>query len=332
MTSSVTTGGERRLVTRLGLQISGYSNAGTADVEIFSRITEVAQRAELAGFDSLWTMDHVHQIETVGDRTEPILEAYTTLAALAPVTGSVKLGVLATACGFRNPALLAKMVTTIDVISRGRAVLGIGAGWHAEEYAAYGFEFPPAGERLDQLSEAVHICRSMFTEDAPSFAGKHFTIAGALNSPAPIRRGGPPILIGGGGERRTIPLAAEYADACNFFGAPATVRHKISVLERSCEAIGRDPAEITKTWLGHVIVADSERELQDQLDLLGRRFRQDPRAARGFALCGTEEEVVAQRDSYLAIGVDGLIVTMLDPLDADHVERAGRLLGPASSR
>lgn len=319
----------RAPVTRLGLQLAGYSYADTPDAAIFPRLAAIARRAENAGFDSLWTMDHVHQIDTVGDRTEPILEAYTTLAALAAVTESARLGVLVTACGFRNPALLAKMVTSIDVISRGRAILGIGAGWHAEEYAAYGFDFPRNGERLDQLAEAVHICRAMFTQDAPTFAGNHFSIAAALNVPPPIRRGGPPILIGGGGERRTIPLVAAHADACNFFGAPATVRHKISVLERSCEAIGRDPADITKTWLGHVILADSEGEAQSQLDLLGRRFRQNPRAARGFALCGTEEQVLAQRDAYRAVGVEGLILTVLDPGDADHIERAGRLLSRA---
>lgn len=328
MSPSTSTVGARRLVTRLGLQLAGYAFADTPDVDIFTRLADVARRAEASGFDSLWTMDHLHQIETVGDRTDPILEAYTTLAALAVVTERARLGVLVTACGFRNPALLAKMVTTIDVISRGRAMLGIGAGWHAEEYAAYGFPFPGPGERLGQLAEAVQVCRSMFTEHAPTFAGKHFTLAGALNSPAPIRREGPPILVGGGGEQVTIPLLARYADACNFFGAPATVRHKISVLERSCDAIGRDPAEITKTWLGHIIVADSELELQSHLDLLGRRFRQDPRAARGFALCGSEEEVVAQRDEYLAVGVDGIIVTVLDPGNADYVERAGRLLSP----
>jgi len=319
----------RKPLTRLGLQFAGYSFPNVPDVDLFSRVAQVAGVAERSGFDSLWTMDHLHQIDTVGDREEPILESYTTLAALAALTESARLGVLISACGFRNPALLAKMVTTIDLISRGRAVLGIGAGWHEEEFLAYGIPFPPARERLEQLSEAVQICRAMFTEYAPRFAGTHFRVDDPLNIPPPISASGPPILIGGGGERVTIPLVARLGDGCNFFGAPATVRHKISVLERACNAIGRDIDEITKTWLGHVIVGDSEYEVQAGLDRLGRLYRQSPRAARGFALCGTEDEVLAQRDEYVEAGVDGFIVTMLDPGDTKYVQRVGKLLGGA---
>lgn len=316
-------------VTRLGLQLAGFSFPGVTDAGIFDRVVEVAQAAERSGFDSLWTMDHLHQIDAVGDREEPILEAYTTLAALAAITETARLGVLVTACGFRNPALLAKMVTTIDAISGGRAVLGIGAGWHEEEYHAYGLPFPPPRERLEQLAETVQVCRAMFTRHEPEFDGRHFRIARPLNVPAPIGVGGPPILIGGGGERVTIPLVARYGDACNFFGAPATVRHKISVLERACAEIGRDPDEITRTWLGHVVLADSESDLQHGLDRLGRLFQQSPRAARGFALCGTEAEVLAQRDEYVAAGVDGLVLTLLDPGDTEYVRRVGTLLSRA---
>ena len=311
------------LVTRLGLQIPGFAYHGVTDAGIFDRVAQVARTAEQSGFDSLWTMDHLHQIDAVGDREEPILEAYTTLAALAAVTKTARLGVLVTACGFRNPALLAKMVTTIDLISHGRAILGIGAGWHEEEYRAYGMPFPPAGERLHQLSEAVQICRAMFTEYAPTFPGAHFTVSEALNNPLPITPGGPPILIGGGGEQVTIPLVARYADACNFFGAPATVRHKIGVLERACRAINRDPAEITKTWLGHVLIANSERELQIAVDRLSRLYRLYPRATLGFALCGSEREILNQLGDYLSVGVDGIIVTVLDPGDEEYVRRVG---------
>lgn len=312
-------------VTRLGLQVAGFSFPGVPDADIFARVLNVARAAERAGFDSVWTMDHLHQIDAVGDQGEPILEAYTLLAALAATTDTAGLGVLVTACGFRNPALLAKMVTTIDVISRGRAILGIGAGWHEEEFRAYGMPFLPARDRLDQLAEAVQICRTMFTRHEATFAGRHFQVSQALNIPAPIR---PrlPILIGGGGVKRTIPLVAELGDACNFFGGPATVRHKISVLERACAAHGRDPDEITKTWLGHVIVADSERELHEDMDRLGRLFGQSPRAAAAFVLCGTEDEVLAQRDAYRAAGVDGFIVTPLDHGDVDYVRRIGELL------
>jgi F420-dependent oxidoreductase-like protein len=313
-------------VTRLGLQLAGYSFPGVADADMFARVVEVACAAENAGFDSLWTMDHLHQIDAVGDPGEPILEAYTTLAALAAVTRSARLGVLVTACGFRNPALLAKMVTTIDVISRGRAVLGIGAGWNEDEYRAYGMPFPAARERLRELSEAVMICRAMFTGHAVSFTGRRHQVSEALNVPGPITRSGPPILIGGGGERILIPMVAELGDACNFFGAPATVRHKIDVLDRACARVGRDPSEITKTWLGHVLIADDEQELQTALDRLARLYRLSPRATRGFALCGTESEVREQLADYRAAGVDGVIVTVLDPGDVTYVRRAGETL------
>lgn len=319
----------RPKVTRVGLQFAGYSFPDTMDGMLFQRVADAAHVAEAAGFDSLWTMDHVHQIPSAGDREEPILEAYTTLAALAAVTSTARLGVLVTAGGFRNPALLAKMVTTIDLISGGRAILGIGAGWHDEEFRAYGLDFPPARERLAQLSEAVQICRAMFTERAPRFDGKHFRVEEPLNVPAPLDPEGPPILIGGGGEKVLIPTVARFGDACNFFGAPATVRHKIDVLERACAAIGRDSSEITKTWLGTAIVAESEQELHSSLDRLGALLGVSPSAARGVALYGTPREVRRQVAAYRAAGVDGMIVTVLDPTDHEHLRRVGTTLRTA---
>lgn len=319
----------REPVTRLGLQLAGYSFPYVADSHIFERVSQIAQLAENSGYDSLWTMDHLHQIDSVGDPEEPILEAYTTLAALATVTKSAQLGVLVTASGFRNPALLAKMVTTIDIISGGRTILGIGAGWHEEEYLAYGIDFPPIRERLAQLSEAIQVCRAMFTSHAPSFTGKYHQLAGALNVPRPVRPAGPPILIGGGGEKVLIPMVAQLGDACNFFGGPATVRHKIGVLEKACEAIGRDPAEITKTWLGAVIIADTEQELQVSLERLARLYALSPRAVRGFALCGAESDVLRQLGQYQAAGIDGVIVSPLDPDDEECIQRVGTTLRSA---
>ncbi|MEV0457335.1 TIGR03560 family F420-dependent LLM class oxidoreductase [Catellatospora methionotrophica] len=310
-------------LTRVGLQIAGYSFPGVLDQDLFGHLTDIARAAESTGFDSLWTMDHVHQIASVGDREEPILEAYTTLAALAAVTSSARLGVLVSACGFRNPALLAKMVTTIDIISRGRAVLGIGAGWHEEECRSYGMDFPSAGHRLRALNEAVQICRAMFTEHQPRFKGTYYSIDEPLNVPGPINPDGPPILIGGGGEKVLIPTVARLGDACNFFGGPATVAHKIKVLKDACAAVGRDPGEITKTWLGTAIIADSEQQLQDSLELLGSRLNLPPSAARGMALCGTRAEVQRQVAEYQAVGVEGMIVTLLDPSDLDHLHQVG---------
>ncbi|MGC4900448.1 TIGR03560 family F420-dependent LLM class oxidoreductase [Micromonospora echinospora] len=319
----------RQPLTRVGLQLSGYSFPGVPDDKLFQQVAGVAREAEAAGFDSLWTMDHLHQIATVGSADEPILEAYTTLAALAAVTSVSRLGVLVSAAGFRNPAVLAKMVTTIDIISGGRAVLGIGAGWHEEEYRAYGLDFPSPRERLARLAEAVQICRAMFTEYAPQFSGRYHYIDGPLNMPRPIRPEGPPILIGGGGEKVLIPTVAKLGDACNFFGGPATVRRKIDVLERACAAVGRDSSEITKTWLGHVIIAESEAELHESLDRLGALLDLAPGAARGFALCGTRHEVRSQVREYRESGVEGFILALLDPTDLAHLNTVGTTLREA---
>ncbi|MFL6137841.1 MAG: TIGR03560 family F420-dependent LLM class oxidoreductase [Frankiaceae bacterium] len=319
----------RSPITRVGLQLAGYSFPGVMDSKLFGHVVDIAHAAEASGFDSLWTMDHVHQIASVGDREEPILEAYTTLAALAAVTSSARLGVLVSACGFRNPALLAKMVTTIDIISGGRAILGIGAGWHEEECRAYGIDFPPARERLARLAEAVQVCRAMLTERAPRFTGTYYRVDEPLNVPGPVSSDGPPILIGGGGERVLIPLVARLGDACNFFGGPATVRHKIEVLERACAAAGRDSREISRTWLGTAIVTGSERQLQEALERLGTLLGLAPSAARGLVLCGTRDEVRRQVAAYRAAGVDGMIVTVLDPSDLEHLRLVGTTLREA---
>ena len=314
--------------TRLGLQLAAYAFP-VPDAELFERVAEVARTAERVGFDSLWTMDHLHQIPRLGGREEPILEAYALLSALAVVTEQVRLGVLVGACGFRSPAVLAKMVTTIDIISSGRAILGVGAGWYEEEHVAYGLKFPSIGERLEQLSETVQVCRAMFVEHAPRFEGRQHRIDGARNVPAPIASQGPPIMLGGGGERVLIPMVARLADGCNFFGGPATVRHKHDVLERACAAVGRDPATITKTWLGWAVVTESEHEQHGALDRLGRILGVSSAAAAGLSLCGTREALAEQIAAYRAVGVDGFLVTMLDPYDLRQLEELGSALRKA---
>jgi F420-dependent oxidoreductase-like protein len=319
----------RPVLTRVGLQLTGYSFPGAMDSQLFERVLDAALAAEASGFDSLWAMDHVHQIPSVGDREEPILEAYTTIAALASSTAVARLGVLVSACGFRNPALLAKMVTTIDIISGGRAILGIGAGWFEEEYRSYGYDFPSVSERMKQLADAIQVCRAMFTQHAPRFSGKYHSIDSPRNVPRPLDPAGPPILIGGGGEQVLIPMVARFGDACNFFGGPATVRHKVKVLERACAAAGRSSADITKTWLGTAVITDSERELQGELEKLGTLLRVTPDAARGVALCGTREEVLHRVTEYRKAGVDGVIVNVLDSSDLEHLRRVGTTLREA---
>src|SRR5215475_6503204 len=186
--------------------------------QLFDHVAGLTQAAESAGFDLVTVMDHFYQIRAVGPETEPMLEAYTALGGLAARTTRILLGTLVTGVTYRNPALLAKMVTTLDIVSGGRAVLGIGAAWYEEEHDGLGFEFPSAGERLDRLEEALQICRAMFTEEAPSFTGKHYRIEKVLNVPRPIQENGPRIMVGGSGEKRTLRLVARYADMCNING------------------------------------------------------------------------------------------------------------------
>src|SRR5207248_6152634 len=178
----------------------------------FERVIHQAKAAEAAGFDLVTVMDHLYQIRGVGPETEPMLEAYTTLSALATQTSRVKLGTLVTGVTYRNPALLVKEVTTLDVISKGRAILGIGAAWNEDEHKGYGFEFPPIGQRMDRLEEVVTMARPMFTEELPSFEGKHYRIDCGLDVPRPVQEGGPKVLTGGGGERRTWEIPAKQVD------------------------------------------------------------------------------------------------------------------------
>jgi F420-dependent oxidoreductase-like protein len=314
------------MVTRFGLQIPRFDYPGIPDNRLFERIAAIATTAETAGFDSLWVMDHFYQIGTVGARTDPMLEAYTLLSALAARTDRARLGAMVTGVTYRNPALLAKMVTTLDVISSGRAILGIGAAWNDDEHAGYGFGFPSAGERLQRLEEAVRICRAMFTEEAPSITGRHYRIEGALNFPRPVSPGGPPILIGGSGERRTLRLVAQYADACNVFGDLATIRRKLQVLERHCEEVGRDPAEITKTRLGGLLIAPTAAEAEARLQQIIAAMGVDEATFRNYVTAGDPDAVAEQVAPYLEAGIDGLVFNMMDAHDLEPVALAGETL------
>jgi len=231
-----------------GYHMPNFTFPGVPDEGLFDHVASLAVAAEDAGFGMVTVMDHFYQIGGVGPETAPMLEAYSTLAALATRTTKVRLGTLVTGVTYRNPAILAKTVTTLDVISKGRAMLGIGAAWNESEHHGYGVDFPAIRERMDRLDEALAICKAMFTEDRPSFEGQYYRIDRALDSPRPIQPGGPPILVGGGGEQRTLKIAARYADMTHWFGASVDVlKHKTEVLERHCEAEGRDPSTITRT-------------------------------------------------------------------------------------
>jgi len=308
-------------VTRFGLQIPSFTYP-VADAELFEHVAGLAQAGEESGFDSIWVMDHFWQLPPLGGPDQPILEAYTLLGALAARTNRVELGTLVTGVTYRNPALLAKIVTTLDVISSGRAVCGIGAAWYEEEHVGLGFDFPTVGERMDRLGEALQILKAMFTEDAPSFTGKHYRIDGAKNVPRPVRAGGPPIMVGGDGEKRTLRLVAEHADLCNIHGGPDTIRHKLDVLARHCKDVGRDPGDITKSWLGTLILVDSPDEVPAVEALLEEVLGADFRERTIF---GDADAVVEQVRGRVDAGLDMLMLNMPNA-DAAAVRRAGELL------
>src|SRR5438105_1448236 len=222
-----------------GYHMPSFSFPGATDETRFERLVSLACAAEDAGFDMVTVMDHFYQIAVHGSEEEPMLEAYATLSALAARTSRVKLGTMVSGVTYRNPALLAKTVTTLDTISKGRAVLGLGAAWNEEEHVGYDFEFPPIGERMTRLDETLQICKLMFTEERPSFEGRYYRIHEALNFPRPIQPGGPPILIGGSGERRTLRYVARYGDMSNWWGSMDELKHYGEVLDRHCEAAGR---------------------------------------------------------------------------------------------
>ena len=231
---------------RRGIHFGSYGRVDDG-AAVFRRLADAAQAAEDAGFDAISVPDHVHQNQVGGGPASPMFEAYTVLGALAAVTSSVTLFSLVSPVTMRAPGLLAKAVTTLDVISGGRAALGVGAGWDVAEHEAYGIDFPGLGERFDRLDEELAVCRALFSGEQATFTGKFYAVRDAYNSPRPVR-GSIPVLVGGGGEKRTLDLVARYADACNVFaGDPAAVRHKFDVLDRHCERIGRNPAEIAKT-------------------------------------------------------------------------------------
>ena len=239
---------------RLGLQVSYFSwpDAPACIGPTFGRI---ARNAEAAGLTSLWVMDHFFQIGGIGPPELDMVEGYTALAFAAGQTSTIELGTLVTGVTYRHPGLLAKIVTSLDVLSSGRAWLGIGAAWNEEEHRALGVPFPSTKERFERLEEALQVCLQMWAGDDSPYAGKHYQLDRPLNVPQSLRRPHPPILIGGGGEKKTLRLVAQYADACNLFDTglgPEGIPRKLDILRQHCEDVGRDIGEIEKTCLARV--------------------------------------------------------------------------------
>jgi F420-dependent oxidoreductase-like protein len=312
---------------RLGLQVNDFSFPGWRPDTLFDQVVLIARRAERAGFDSLFVMDHFHQIAPMGDASQPMLEAYTTLAALAACTERIQLGALVTAVTHRHPAVLAKIVTTLDVVSRGRAILGLGASWNEAEQEAFGLGTLSVRARLERLEDALRICRALFAGGPAEVAGRHHHVAGACNVPGPVRQGGIPIIVGGGGEKRTLRLAARYADACNLFGDAAELRHKLAVLDRHCAEVGRDPGEVERSALrAVVVVAEGKAELAERRRALAARWGLEPEALDRYATYGTPEGLAQWAADLRAAGLTGLVVGLPDASEPGVIELAGRAL------
>jgi len=327
------------MTTRLGFQIPNFSFPGVPNERLFEQVASIASRAETAGFDTVFVMDHFYQLPALGSPDQPMLEAYTLLGALAARTQRARLATLVSGNTYRNPALLAKIVTTLDVISGGRALLGVGAGWFEPEHVGYGFDFPPIKERLDRLDEALSIIVPMLRGEKPSVSGRFYRTHEALNSPPPLRPGGPPVLIGGSGEKRTLRLVAKYADESNLTCAPAEIPRKLEALERHCKELGRDPHGIGKSWLGSFIVAPTHEQAEalrnEFLARRGMRWESLPEPVRAMvnrALVLGDPDTVGERvqREILAPGLDGVVANL--PADAHAegaVERAAATLRKA---
>ena len=259
--------------------------------------------AERLGFDSVWVYDHFHNVPAPSH--EAVFECWTTMAALAEATESVRLGQMVSCAGYRNPALVAKVTSTIDVISGGRLDFGIGAGWYDQEYRAYGYEYPSNADRIRMLKETVEIVKLMWSEPDATYEGRHFSVQGAQCDPKPLQQPNPPVWIGGGGEQLTLRVVARHADASNFGGKPHEFAHKVDVLRGHCAEVGRDPDEITMTWSPEVFVRSTEQEVLDAgtRSLWGEPFE----SWQAGNLVGTPEQVCERLAEYQGLGCGGVV-------------------------
>jgi F420-dependent oxidoreductase-like protein len=283
----------------LDLHVSRFDWAGSP-AGIGPGVGDLARRAEAIGIKTLSFMDHFFQMDWMAPAEDPMLEGYTALGFVAGRTERLRLRLLVTGVTYRPPGLLAKTVTTLDVVSGGRAELGIGAAWYEREHRGLGVPFPPTAERFERLEEALQICLQMWSDDDGPYEGRHYRLEETLCRPAPVSRPRPRILIGGGGERKTLRLVAQYADACNLMGTPDEVAHKIDVLRRHCNAVGRDPAEI-------------------EITAMFRNLPPEP----------SVDDVVRSAEAFAAIGVSTLVTGAIGDDPAGWLEDT---FGPAMDR
>lgn len=305
------------MTIKLGLQIPNFSY-GTGVTELFPTVIAQAREAEAAGFDSVFVMDHFYQLPGIGTPDQPMLEAYTALGALATATERVQLGTLVTGNTYRNPTLLAKAITTLDVVSAGRAILGVGTGWFELEHDQLGYEFGTFTDRFNKLGEALQIILPMLEGERPTFTGKYYRTVEAMANPR--FRDHIPLMIGGSGEKKTIPLAAKHFDHLNIIAGFDELPRKVDVVKRSCEAIDRDPATLETSMLVMAVIDENATA-----DLIPDAFRQN-------VVFGGAEQIAEQiQTKVLAAGVDSVIlspITNIDGYQPGRVTAVGKLLKP----
>jgi F420-dependent oxidoreductase-like protein len=318
-----------RAPVQLGLHLPNFNYPRVGPERLFEKLIDIGATAERAGFTALTVMDHYHQIPPVGPPQNWMFEGNTMLAGMAARTETIALGLLVGGVTYRNPAYHAKITTTLDIISGGRAFHGIGAAWFEAECDAYGFAFPPLKERFERLEDHLRIARAMFTQEQATVAGTHHSVHGAYNNPKPLR-GDIPILIGGSGERKTLRLVAQYADGCNLFGDPARARHLLGVLQGHCDSVGRDSGEITKTSMMTLVIAQNERAVRAKLDAMRAAGFPEQRIAATTA--GMPAQVLERAHALRDVGIEGLTVVLPDVHDLEAVTLAGETLAPVFSR
>jgi len=321
-------------MTRLGYQIPNFTYPGVGPAELFDAVAAQAREADASGFDTVLVMDHFYQLPMLGDPDQFMLECYSLLAALARETSTVRLSALVTGNTYRNPAVLAKTVTTLDIVSNGRAQLGIGAGWYEREHDSFGIEFGTFTDRFEKLEEALQIVIPMLRGERPTLAGARYTVAEAMNEPPAVSR--IPVMIGGGGEKKTLRMAAQYADESNIICQPNEVARKLEALDEHCQQLGRDRSEMTVSWQRTACIAPTTEQAQAELfDYLQRRgldvaSMSDEDRAPWLAnfVWGDPDTIGEKFEGFLALGVDGFTVNM--PANG-HIEGRVELLGQTLS-
>ena len=317
-------------MTRLGYQIPSFTYPDVGPEGIFDVVVQQAKEADASGFDTVMVMDHFYQLPMLGDPDDHMLECYTLLSALAQHTTSARLSALVTGNTYRNPAVLAKTVTTLDLVSGGRAQLGIGAGWFELEHDAFGIEFGTFTDRFEKLEESLQIILPMLRDERPSLSGKHYTVTEAINQPPPLGR--IPVMIGGSGEKKTLRMVAQYADDSNMTAGPEEIPRKLDALAAHCERLGRDRSEITVTMQRNACIAPTHDEAVAELDaFFGRRgldlTSMSAEQAEGFRSIiahGSPDEVGEQFSGWMELGIDGFTV---NSIANGHVPGRVTLLG-----